>query len=298
MTGHFATTHPLDHLVLPVVDLGLARERLGKLGFTVAADARHPFGTENACVFFADKTYLEPLGIASAEESETSARQGNVFTARNESFRFRCGKDGFSAVVFGSEDAALDHQSFVGNGSSAGEMLQFSRPMTMPDGSQSTAGFKLAFAGDLRAPDLLLFTCQRINPLPADRGALEAHANSVTGIAEVVLCAPEPSAFAAFVGLAAGQPVAEETGFGSSIAASNTKISLLTPEGLEAYFEIAVSAADRGLRGRAILFNVADLAVTEAHLAANGVTYTRKNNRILVKPAPGQGALFAFEETR
>jgi hypothetical protein len=37
--------------------------------------------------------------------------------------------------------------------------------------------------------------------------------------------------------------------------------------------------------------------VTEAHLAANGMTYTRKGNRILVKPAPGQGVLFAFEET-
>lgn len=298
MNGHSAIPHSLDHLVLPVADLDLARERLGKLGFTVAADARHPFGTENACVFFADKTYLEPLAIASVEESEASARQGNVFTARNQAFRFRCGKEGFSAVVFGSGDAARDHQSFVGNGSSAGEMLQFTRPMTMPDGSQSMAGFKLAFAGDLRAPDLLLFTCQRINPLPADRRALETHANGATGIAEVALCAPEPAVFAAFVGLAAGQPVIEETGFGSSIAASNAKISLITPAGLEAYFEIAVSAADRGLRGRAILFNVADLAVTEAHLAANGVTYTRKNNRILVKPAPGQGTLFAFEETR
>jgi hypothetical protein len=67
---------------------------------------------------------------------------------------------------------------------------------------------------------------------------------------------------------------------------------------LEAYFDIVGSSADRGLRGRAILFAVADLAVTEEHLAANGVTYARKNNRILVKPAPGQGTLFAFEETR
>lgn len=298
MKRHSVTPHPLDHLVLPVANLDVARERLGKLGFTVAPEARHPFGTENACVFFADKTYLEPLGVASVEESEASARQGNVFTARNQAFRFRCGEEGLSAVVFGSEDAALDHQSFVGNGSSAGEMLQFSRPMTMPDGSESIAGFKLAFAGDLRAPDLLLFTCQRVNPLPADRQALETHANGVRGIAEVALGAPEPTVFAAFVGLAAGQSVTEQRSFGVGIATRNAKISLMTPEGLEAYFEIAVSAADRGLRGRAILFNVADLAVTEAHLAANGVTYTRKNNRILVKPAPGQGALFAFEETR
>lgn len=96
MNEHSAKPHPLDHVVLPVVNIDLARERLGKLGFTVAADARHPFGTENACVFFADKTYLEPLGIANVEESEASARQGNVFTARNQAFRFRCGEEGLS----------------------------------------------------------------------------------------------------------------------------------------------------------------------------------------------------------
>ncbi len=68
--------HPLDHLVLPVTDIELARERLGRLGFTVAAEGRHPFGTENACVFFADKTYLEPLGIASAKKYEESVAPG------------------------------------------------------------------------------------------------------------------------------------------------------------------------------------------------------------------------------
>ncbi|MBY3464954.1 VOC family protein [Rhizobium laguerreae] len=298
MNERSAKPHPLDHAVLPVVNIDLARERLGKLGFTVAADARHPFGTENACVFFADKTYLEPLGIANVEESNASARQGNVFTARNQAFRFRCGEEGLSGLAFGSKDAGIDHQDFVGNGSSAGEMLQFTRPMTMPDGSETIAGFKLAFAGDLRAPDLLFFTVERVNPLPADRAALETHANGVTGIVEIALCTPEPAAFAAFVSLAVAQSAVEKTGFGVDIAASNAKISLMTPEGLEAYFEIAGSSADRGLRGRAILFAVADLAVTEAHLAANGVTYTRKNNRILVKPAPGQGTLFAFEETR
>ncbi|MBB4192703.1 hypothetical protein GGE45_002270 [Rhizobium aethiopicum] len=298
MNAHSAKSHPLDHVVLPVVNIDLARERLGKLGFTVAADARHPFGTENACVFFADKTYLEPLGVASVEESEAAARQGNVFIARNRAFRFRCGEEGLSALAFLSEDAGLDHKRFVGNGASAGEMLQFSRPMRMPDGSESVGSFKLAFAADLRAPDFFLFTCQRINSFPTDRAALETHANGVIGIAEIALCAPEPAAFAAFVGLAMGQAAVEKTGFGMNIAASNAKISLMTPEGLEAYFETAVSSADRGLRGRAILFTVVDLAVTEAHLAANGVTYTRKNNRILVKPTPGQGALFAFEETR
>lgn len=72
------TPRPVDHLVLPTVDLDTARQRLEALGFTVAPSAQHPFGTENACVFFSDNTYLEPLAIAQRETCETEARNGNV----------------------------------------------------------------------------------------------------------------------------------------------------------------------------------------------------------------------------
>ncbi len=289
-------TLPIDHIVLPVTDIDLARERLGKLGFTVAADARHPFGTENACVFFADKTYLEPLGVASLEECEDTARQGNAFTARDQAFRFRCGSEGLSAIAFSSPDAEHDHARFVKGGLSAGSLLQFERPVKMPDGAESVAGFRLAFAGDLRAPDFFLFTVERINPLPADRRALEAHANGVTGIIEIALSAPEPKTFGDFVCSVAEVDASEDTSFGLGVPTANVKVSLMTPEGLEGYFDLAIPDGDRGLRGRAILFAVGDLAVTEAHLADNGVAYTRKGNRILVRPAPGQGVLFAFEE--
>ncbi|QFY60026.1 VOC family protein [Rhizobium grahamii] len=290
--------HPLDHIVLPVANIGLARERLGKLGFTVAADARHPFGTENACVFFADKTYLEPLGIADTDIYETSLKKGNSFTSRDRAFRFRCGDEGMSAVVLGTSDADRDHARFQADKISGGDMLQFSRPMKMPDGTETTAAFRLAFAADLRAPDFFLFTCQRVNPLPADRKALETHDNGVTGIADIVLTAPDPKAFSLFMRHVSCSGAVREDAFGVSVIAPNARVCILSPDGLDAYFDLAAPAADRGLRGVAIVFKVGDLAVTEAHLAANGMTYTRKNNRILVKAAPGQGALFAFEEKR
>ncbi|WP_283194665.1 VOC family protein [Rhizobium sp. AN80A] len=290
--------HPLDHVVLPVVNIEMARERLGKLGFTVAADALHPFGTANACVFFADKTYLEPLGIASIEAYEAAIADGNVFAARDRAFRFRCGDDGLSAIVFGTPDADRDHARFMTDGMSGGDMLQFARSMRMPDGSEVTAAFRLAFAADLRAPDFFLFACQRVNPLPSDRKALETHANGVSGIASIVLSSSDPKAFAPLLQLASDAAASRQEAFGVSLDAGNVRINILSPDGLDAYYDLSQSTADRGLRGSAIVFAVADLAVTEAHLAANGITYTRKNNRILVKAAPGQGALFAFEEKR
>lgn len=291
-----ALPHLLDHLVLPTVNIAMARERLGRLGFTVAPDARHPFGTENACVFFADKTYLEPLGVASQEQCERSIEEGNVFVARDQAYRFRLGEDGFSGLVFGTDDAVTDDERFKANAISAGRMLDFSRPMKMPDGTETTAGFRLAFAADLRAPDFLAFCCQRINPLPADRGVLERHENGVTGIARVAISTTRPAAFRAFFEEIVCKPKIAEHSFGLTIKAANADIDLLTPEGMEAFYDLRVGTEDPGIRARAILFKTRDLSVTSSHFAANGVTYTRKNNRILARLAPGAGALFAFEE--
>ncbi|HEX8047816.1 VOC family protein [Rhizobium sp.] len=291
-----SSPHPLDHLVLPTVNIAMARERLGKLGFTVAADARHPFGTENACVFFSDKTYLEPLGVASQEQYETSIEEGNVFVARDQAYRFRVSEEGFSAIVLGTKDAAADDKRFQANALSAGRILNFERPMHMPDGSETVAGFRLAFAADLRSPDFYAFCAQRINPLPADRSALERHANGVSGIARVALSTPKPAAFRGFFEQVADGPKISEHSFGLTIETANARIEVLTPQGMEAFYDFPLPAGDPGLRARAILFKTRDLSVTSSHLAANGVTYTRKNNRILAKPAPGQGALFAFEE--
>ncbi|MBW8910040.1 MAG: VOC family protein, partial [Mesorhizobium sp.] len=71
--------HPLDHLVLPTGSLDVARTRLTALGFVVAPVGVHPFGTENACVFFADGTYLEPLAIGNEQVADRAIGEGNVF---------------------------------------------------------------------------------------------------------------------------------------------------------------------------------------------------------------------------
>lgn len=297
MTVAPRTSRQLDHLVLPVGELATARNRLQQLGFTVASDARHPFGTENACVFFSDKTYLEPLGIAQREECEASALGGNVFTARDQAYRFRRGQDGFSAIVLSTDDAAADHARFQEKGISAGDMLEFSRPMKLPDGSEATGSFRLSFAADLRAPDFFFFSCQRVKSLPSDRAALETHANGVTGLAEVVLSEPNPTDFQYILQEVVDEREVSAHSFGMDIETRNgVKISVLNQAGMSGFFDRKTTGHSRGLRGRAIVFKVADLAATEQLFTANAVTFIRKDNRLLVAEAPGQGVIFAFGE--
>ncbi|WP_105382105.1 VOC family protein [Neorhizobium alkalisoli] len=285
----------IDHLVLPVADLAFARSRLTDLGFTVAPDAFHPFGTANACVFFSDGTYLEPLAIDNRRHASAAAKRGNVFTARDLAFRKGRNKQGFSALVVASQDVAADHARFRLRGISAGDVLEFSRTVTMPDGSETEASFRLAFAGDDRAPDFFLFSVQRLVPLPSDRGELERHANTVIGLSEIILSAPAPSDFAPLVEevlMARGEA---EPGF-LKLAAANARIRILGNEDLEAEFALPSVAGADGLHGRAIIFKTADLAVTEIILAANDVAFVRREGRVLVSAAPGQGVLFGFEE--
>lgn len=286
----------LDHLVLPVLSLEAARQRLTALGFTVAPDARHPFGTENACVFFGDDTYLEPLAIASREECEASAKAGNMFVARDQAFRFRNGPEGLSAIVVKTGDGEADHRRFVAEGFSGGPILPFERMFKMADGSEVLGGFKLAFAADLRAPDFFLFACERVNPLPADRGALARHENGALGLSTVVLGEDNPSDFQYLLEAVFEQRAVEAHSFGLSLQSANVAIEVLTPAGLSGYFGLDTEKAGRGLKGRLIVVKVADIGVTERLLAAKGIAFSRRGARLIVPHEAGQGVPFAFEE--
>jgi hypothetical protein len=286
---------PLDHLVIPVTDLRTARSRLKRLGFTVAADARHPFGTENACVFLADKTYLEPLAVGSRDDVAAAVRAGNQFVARDRAFRFRNGDEGLSAIVTGTPDADADHRAFRAAGFSAGDQLSFSRIMKFPDGTEIEPTFKLSFAADLRAPDFFAFTCERVNMPPADRSALERHQNGVSGIAKVVLSENEPHAFGDYFRAVTGvEPTGSGNG-GVSVPTANVVIEIVDPATLQNEFGVPRSS-ERGLRGEAVVFKVADLAAAGQLLTGNGVRHLRSNGMILVPREPGQGTLFAFSE--
>ena len=292
----------VDHVVLPVAALESARNRLSALGFTVAPDAVHPFGTENACVYLKDGTFLEPLGIAQRETCEATALKGNVFTARDQAYRFRrpsgTNGEGFSALVFSTEDAKADHARFSKNGISAGRMLRFSRKFEDAKGKRETMSFRLAFAADLRAPDAFFFTCERVGAMPPGRDAFEKHANGVVSIREVALCEANPSDFQYLMEEVVNQREINAHSFGIELLSANANVAIYSPAGMKAWFGDEKGAHGRGIRLRAIVFGVADLDKTCNLLAGNGISFREIAGRLVVSPAPGQGAIFAFEAAK
>lgn len=286
---------PLDHLVLPSASLEAARARLVALGFTVAPDGTHPFGTENACVYFADGTFLEPLAIGQRETAEAASLNGNQFTARDASFRFRRGTEGLSALVMGTDDAVGDHEQFARTGLSGGAVLDFGRDFVTPEGEEARMDFRLAFAADLRSPDFFGFTCQRINAPKVDRSKLVAHQNGVTAIRSVVLTEPNPTDFQYLFQELVNEREVEAHSFGMDIKTTNATISVLTHDGFAMKFGEKLHGKERGLRGRAVVFAVSNLATLNSVIDGAGIAHRSALGRTLVDPAPGQGVVFAFE---
>jgi catechol 2,3-dioxygenase-like lactoylglutathione lyase family enzyme len=53
----------IDHLVIAVPDLAVAAKSYADLGFTVVPGGRHPVGTHNALIAFADGSYIELIAF-------------------------------------------------------------------------------------------------------------------------------------------------------------------------------------------------------------------------------------------
>ncbi|MBS9720428.1 VOC family protein [Tianweitania sp. BSSL-BM11] len=296
MTAHL---RPLDHLVLPVGDLHVAEARYAALGFQVAPRGQHPFGTENACVYLADGTFLEPLAVADEERASEAVKSGNVFVGHDKTFRTRVGQDGLSALVLGTQDASADDARFRADAVSRGDMLRFSRPFVGFDGTSGEASFLLAFAGDLRAPDALFFTCERIGVPAVDRTPLTRHANGVTTLRRVILVAPEPHHFEMLLTtlMDHADPVRSDDAI--DLQTGTSTISVLTPAAAHALLgDARWDEADPTLQFAAIEFGVQDLSATRTHLEAGGMVVETAGSSLRVDAAAGQGVPFLFTEAR
>ena len=285
----------IDHLVLPVDDLDVARSRFNALGFTVAPDGSHPFGTRNANIFFPDGTFMEPIAIADRDSYEAAKAGDNSFVRNDVAFRSGQGKTGFSHVVMSTDDATADDRLFRQAGYSGGAPVFFSREFASPGGDRHEVAFRLAFASASPEQEAFFFTCEQVRVAQVDRSALLTHANGARGLTKVVCVSPKPYEFDRFFGVfAGGEQTAGSPGL--EIALANGTVSVLTPETANDVFAFEVPDSGYVLRHIGVVLATGDLSLTQKQLQSRGVTYLTHKDRLIIPPAPGQKAYIAFEE--
>lgn len=209
-----ATGRALDHIVLAVHDLDTAAARYEALGFTLTPRAQHEdrMGTSNRIAQFAGQNFIELLEVDRpdllAPHDPGQAFFG--FGAQNKAFLRTA--EGISMLVFTTDDARADIAAFEAAGVDTYAPFDFQRQAKLPDGSEATVAFSLAFATSPDMPDIAIFACENRAPDLFWKPAFQNHGNGALGIGSVTLASPDPARDAAFFGRLYGGDVTSMPG--------------------------------------------------------------------------------------
>jgi len=178
----------IDHVVIVVPDLDAAITSYEGLGFTVVRGGRHPIGTHNALIGFADGAYLELIAFfepTATHRWKTMLEKGG----------------GLVDFCMQTDDLKADAAALREAGVAMGEPWPLTR--TRPDGY--TVSWVLSLPAEPHgalAPFLIEDTTPRDERVPRQR----IHANGVTGIASLTVAAPDVSAVRGWWSTVLGKP--------------------------------------------------------------------------------------------
>ncbi|MCB8838552.1 VOC family protein [Aurantimonas sp. VKM B-3413] len=218
----------IDHLVMPFETLAAARGWFERLGFLVAPDAVHPFGTGNACIFFADGRYLEPLAVAEPAVYEQSRDDGHLFVERDAMARHADAPPAISGLAFRSMDAWADREQLLTAGFGEEGLVEFSRAMRLPDGGATDLAFRLAFAAVFSAGAPSFFYVEARHRVTPDRSMLTRHPNGARGIVGVTLATREPQVYRSYLAAVTGAEVRDGGGGTLSVSLENGRLDVIS----------------------------------------------------------------------
>jgi catechol 2,3-dioxygenase-like lactoylglutathione lyase family enzyme len=282
----------LDHLVHAVRDLDAAGELYGRLGFTVGARNRHPWGTHNRIVQLPG-FFIELLAIGEPDKIAAAAPGTFSFGAFTRDFLAR--GEGLAMLVLEGHDAAGDAEAFRRAGIGDFAPFRFEREGRKPDGRTVKLGFSLAFARDPRAPDTCFFTCEQHYPENFWDPAFQAHANGAGGIAAIVLVAENPTDHHIFLSAFSGVRDLHATSTGVTVETPRGAIQAMDPAAFRLHYGVTPPDVSAGARLAAAKFAVRDVAATRALLAKAGITAAEQMGRLVVGPDSALGATLVFE---
>jgi hypothetical protein len=283
----------LDHVVHAVHDLDAAAELYRRLGFTVGARNRHPWGTDNRIVQL-HGAFVELLTVAEPEKLAPPALGVFSFGAFNRDFLER--GEGLSMLVLESRDAQADAAAFRQAGIGDFEVFRFEREGSRPDGAAVKVAFSLAFASDSGAPNAGFFVCQQHYPENFWNPAFQAHPNTASSMAAVVLVAENPTDHHIFLSAFTGERDLQATSSGITVATPRGEVQVMEPRAFALHFGTSPPETADGARIAAIRFAVRDMSAAERLVRQSSAAAERRMGRLVVGPQAAFGATLVFEQ--
>jgi len=280
----------LDHIVHAVRDLDAAADLYRRLGFTVGARNRHPWGTHNHIVQFPG-FFIELLTLAEPDKLGSDGFS-TLFGAYNRDFIKR--GEGLSVLVLESKDARADESEFGAAGILTAPTLRFEREGKRPDGAVVKVAFSLTFADDKASPSIRFVTCHQHYPENFWNPAFQRHANGTTGIAGVVAVADRPQHHAHFFESFSGGPaIASDGGF--AIKTPRGAIDMLTPAAFTSRFGLKAPDISAGPRLAALRLATDNVSALEAMPEQAGIAGIFAGNPTVIGAGDAMGAVLIFE---
>jgi Glyoxalase-like domain len=162
----------IDHALIGVRDLELARMAWTRLGFALSPRGRHiGWGTANYCVMF-EHDYIELLGIV--DPSQFS----------NDLDKFLAKREGAMGLAFGTGDGRAAAAELGRRGLHPSEPRDLARQLELPEGTVLPR-FKLVFLPPAETPGLSAFVVEHLTPELLRRPPWLEHPNGAVGLKRV-----------------------------------------------------------------------------------------------------------------
>ncbi len=281
----------LDHIVHAVRDLDAAAAIYQRLGFTVGARNRHPWGTHNRLVQLPG-FFIELLMVAEPERL-SSDDLSRLFGAPSREFLAR--RQGFWALLLESRDAAGDAAAFRAAGVGASAAVRFEREGRRPDGTAVKVAFSLAFARDGKA-DAGFAVCEQHFPENFWNRAFQSHPNGASAVAGVVMVAENPSDHHVFLSAFTGERELLATSNGVTVKTPRGTIEVMTPAAYASHFGVVPPAIAQGARLAALLLTVGDVSRAGVMLGEAQIAAHERMGRVVVGPDVAAGATIVFQQ--
>jgi hypothetical protein len=276
----------IDHPIIAVRDMSVARDAYQRLGFTVTPRGRHlEWGTGNWCIMF-ERDYLELRGII----DPANTHDLGSFLAKRE---------GLMGVAFGTDDAQASCEALMARGLRPQPVRQLARDFELPEGSVQPR-FSLCFVNSADAPGLMsVVLCQHLTPELLRRSDWLHHANGTYGVRRVASVASDLDAAAdCHAKLFGRQAISQERNKLEIQIGAGQTISLMSPEAArQDWPEADLSTCGKVGCLLGVTLAVKELSATQRYLASQAIECRRSAaGSLRISPKDACGAPLEFTD--
>lgn len=271
----------IDHVVINVRDqIEAGAEAFRRLGFTLTPRGYHTLGSMNHLAMFGTD-YLELIAAPPGDTRRPDVL-GTPF--------------GLNGLVFGTEDSAGVHDSLIKVEVPAGAPMEFSRPVTLDDGTTGDATFRTVTLAPGTVAAGRVYFCHHFTRHLVWRDEWRHHANGTIAVARAVIASRNPAEPGAVFARMFGADAIREIPGGCSLAVGMSRFDLLTHEALINQFGEAAPTGDgRSDFMAALTFRTRSRdAAFNAMTAGNVAGFWREEGRVVVPASSAFGCALEF----